>query len=91
MNFLVGPSKTKLMCHERLLGFYSEYFDAALFGGFSETTKAETEMPDDDIDEIRTFVSWIYEQFSDSWKSLDSGRQAAKSHIREWDCAHNFV
>lgn len=36
VTLLIGPTEVKLSCHKALLGFTSEFSDAALYGHFEE-------------------------------------------------------
>lgn len=59
-TLLVGPLKTHLTCHKALLGFYSEFFDAALYGRFREGESSIVELPEELPEEIVAFLAWIY-------------------------------
>lgn len=58
MIILVLGSK-KIPCHKALLGYYSEFFDAALFGNFSEATQDEMVILED-VEPMKAFIGWLY-------------------------------
>ncbi|TVY31576.1 hypothetical protein LOCC1_G008846 [Lachnellula occidentalis] len=60
ITLVVGPQQTKLRCHKVLLGFKSEYFDAACFGNFVSSETDGLKMANDDPKTISAFVSWLY-------------------------------
>lgn len=57
---MVGPSETKLSCHKALLGFFSEFFDAALYGKFKEGETNIVGLPEEAPDDVVAFLAWIY-------------------------------
>lgn len=57
---IVGPSETKLSCHKALMGFFSEFFDAALYGNFKEGETNTVRLPEEAPDDVVAFVAWIY-------------------------------
>lgn len=57
---LVGLKKRELICHKAILCFYSEFFDAAFYGGFAESHQNKIYLPEEDLEGILTFVSWAY-------------------------------
>jgi hypothetical protein len=60
MTLLVGQSKTKFTCHKALLGYFSEFFDAACYGLFVEAELATIELPEETKEQISTFIAWVY-------------------------------
>lgn len=59
VTILAGPDKVKLSCHKILLGFYSEFFRAACYGGFAEAANGEVEMPEDEPGVVGSYISWM--------------------------------
>ncbi len=55
----VGPNKVIHSCHKAALGYYSEFFRAALFGQFQESS-GQISLPDDDPNAISSFIGWVY-------------------------------
>ncbi|RDL40621.1 uncharacterized protein BP5553_00600 [Venustampulla echinocandica] len=58
ITLVIGAKEEKVPCHMALLGFYSEFFDAALYGDFP--TPQEIGLPDESLEEVNVFVSWMY-------------------------------
>lgn len=48
------------MCHKALLGFKSEYFDAACFGTFKSSKVSKIRLEEENIEAVSVFVSWLY-------------------------------
>ncbi|KUJ21029.1 uncharacterized protein LY89DRAFT_770248 [Mollisia scopiformis] len=59
-TLLVGPKQVKIGCHKALLGYFSNFFYGALYGGFKEAVTQEISMPDYTPDQIGVFVTWAY-------------------------------
>jgi hypothetical protein len=57
---LVGPNEFKISCHKSLLGFFSKFFESALYDSSSEATRAEVHMLEESVSQIREFVAWLY-------------------------------
>ncbi|TVY35119.1 hypothetical protein LSUB1_G006513 [Lachnellula subtilissima] len=60
VTLIVGPGQAKITCHTTLLGFKSEYFDAACFGGFQPSESGEIRMLEECPEAVSVFVSWLY-------------------------------
>jgi hypothetical protein len=60
MTILVGPSKKSFTCQRVLLGYFSEFFDAACYGEFIEAKKQLIEMPEETEEQMETIIGWIY-------------------------------
>ena len=60
ITLIVGEEKIHVSCHKVLLGFFSKFFESALYGNFSEALKSTVTLPDDNIDQVRDFVVWLY-------------------------------
>lgn len=62
VTLIVGqkPDQETFVCHKGLLGFCSDFFDAAFNGEFIEAQKSEIEMPTDNPIIVKMFISWIY-------------------------------
>ncbi|RDW83141.1 hypothetical protein BP5796_04632 [Coleophoma crateriformis] len=59
-TLIVGPDNHRILCPRPLLGYHSEFFDAALYGSFSAAHSGEVQMPDEDVKDIMVFINWIY-------------------------------
>ncbi|KAF8864145.1 hypothetical protein BDZ45DRAFT_55503 [Acephala macrosclerotiorum] len=57
---IVGAQKSRMKCHKILLSFYSRFFNGALNGNFAESGKSDIDLPEDDVEAVRTFVQWVY-------------------------------
>jgi len=57
---IVGPSRTRLSCHKALLGYYSDFFFAALYGGFKESDANKIELPEENVENVKKFIGWVY-------------------------------
>ena len=60
MNIYVGPERKVFQIHKGLLCAYSSFFNAALHGHFSESKSESIEMPEDDVEVVSYFRTWIY-------------------------------
>jgi hypothetical protein len=60
MTILVGPSKKTFTCHRVLLGYFSEFFDAACYGEFIEAKKQLIDMPEETEEQMETIIGWMY-------------------------------
>jgi hypothetical protein len=60
VTLIVGPARTLITCHRALLGYFAEFFDATLFGGFVEAASTTLELPEDAVEDIAAFVAWAY-------------------------------
>lgn len=67
----VGIEKKEIKGHKVLLGYYSKFFEAAIYGPFSESPNAVVNMPENAFEDIRDFAGWLYTG-KVSWK--DCGR-----------------
>ncbi|EPE31869.1 POZ [Glarea lozoyensis ATCC 20868] len=56
----VGKDKTQIRCHKILLGFFSRFFESALYSNFAEAASGEVHLPEDEVQPIQDFVSWLY-------------------------------
>ncbi|EON65084.1 hypothetical protein W97_04319 [Coniosporium apollinis CBS 100218] len=56
----VGPSPISFYVHERLLRDASRFFDAAMRGGWKESTERVVLLPVDDPEVFNLFVGWLY-------------------------------
>jgi hypothetical protein len=59
-TLLTGSSKSQSSCHKALLGFYSDFFYAALYGGFKEAATKKITLSEHVAEEVQVFVSWVY-------------------------------
>jgi len=57
-TIIVGEEKFGV--HKTLLAFYSEFFDAALFGNFLEAEKGQVSLHDVNADAFKAYMGWIY-------------------------------
>jgi len=83
---IVGPSKTQLSCHKILLGYYSDFFFAALYGGFKEAHANEIELPDEDVENIKKFIGWVYTGDMASCYKLPSSTNLENSTDEKKQC-----
>ncbi|KUJ21006.1 uncharacterized protein LY89DRAFT_665474 [Mollisia scopiformis] len=60
VTLIVGQTKARIVCHKILLAYYSGYFNGLLYGSFAESAQAEITLLDDDKDDMRAFVNWVY-------------------------------
>jgi hypothetical protein len=60
VTLIVGKKKERISCHKALLGFYSKFFESTLYGNFSEAVTKEVYLPEDKVEQISDFVSWLY-------------------------------
>jgi hypothetical protein len=60
VTLVVGAAQDRVSCHKTLLGFYSQYFEAALYSGFSESISSEMPLPEDNFAGAQKFVAWLY-------------------------------
>lgn len=62
VTLVVGPLKAKIKCHRALLGYFSAFFDKALYGEFAEgrPDAVTMDLPDDEEQHVRAFVRWTY-------------------------------
>ncbi|KAF2449204.1 hypothetical protein P171DRAFT_480311 [Karstenula rhodostoma CBS 690.94] len=58
----VGSSKARFVVHEELLAHYSEFFRAALQGGFAEAETKTITLDDVAPHTFELFVHWLYYQ-----------------------------
>ncbi|KAL2074397.1 hypothetical protein VTL71DRAFT_8175 [Oculimacula yallundae] len=58
VQILVGPTEAKLSCHKALLGFTSEFFDAALCGDFRESKTNIVRLPEETPEAVAGFLTW---------------------------------
>ncbi|KAL5326787.1 hypothetical protein ACEPPN_004476 [Leptodophora sp. 'Broadleaf-Isolate-01'] len=49
-----------MTCHKAALGFHSDFFDAAFYGGMAETTEGVIRLPEESKEGIYTFISWLW-------------------------------
>jgi hypothetical protein len=63
---LIVGSSEEIKCHRALLGYYSSFFDVALYGNFAEARRDQMELPADCLDTVSAFVKWIYTGVIDS-------------------------
>ncbi|KAH7418433.1 hypothetical protein BKA64DRAFT_545507, partial [Cadophora sp. MPI-SDFR-AT-0126] len=56
----VGPSEIEMICHKAALGFYTDFFDAAFYGGMAETIEGTIRLPEESTTGIATFIGWVY-------------------------------
>jgi hypothetical protein len=92
-TLIVGKARTRIPCHKILLGFFSEFFESALYGDFSESRTSEVFLPDDELGEVQDFVAWPYSgrvvwfcgasEFP--WVSLDNRPKQLRDQITEKD------
>lgn len=57
---IVGKEEVKIMCHKTLLGYYSEFFEASLYGDFKGAHTGEVILPEESPDVVGAFISWLY-------------------------------
>jgi hypothetical protein len=57
---IFGDQKTIIPCHKALLGFFSQFFDSALYGSFSEAAQAEVCLPEEELEQVQDLVAWLY-------------------------------
>ncbi|EPE31861.1 POZ [Glarea lozoyensis ATCC 20868] len=60
VTLIVGEEKVRITCHKALLGYFSRFFEAALYGGFSEAAAMEISLPDEKVENMKCFVAWLY-------------------------------
>ncbi|KAK0124523.1 hypothetical protein ONS95_009472 [Cadophora gregata] len=56
----VGAEERKFVCHKAILGFSSDFFDAAFYGTMKEANESTISMPEEDCTAFQAFVSWAY-------------------------------
>ncbi|KAI9878193.1 MAG: hypothetical protein M1830_001585 [Pleopsidium flavum] len=56
----VGPKKTRFFIHKELLCDHSEFFRAALTGGFKEAHEGAVYLPEDELEVFAKLVEWLY-------------------------------
>lgn len=59
-ELIVGGSEIKITCNKALLGFFSDFFDKACYGPFLEGQTNVIKLPEDNPEDIKTFVGWCY-------------------------------
>ncbi|KAH9222774.1 hypothetical protein DL95DRAFT_502186 [Leptodontidium sp. 2 PMI_412] len=59
VKILVSPGEIEMTCHKAALGFHSDFFDAAFYGGMAETTEGVIRLPEESKEGISTFISWV--------------------------------
>lgn len=57
---VIGAKQERISCHSALLGAYSGFFDAALFGPQSKLRSGSMELRKEQPHEIQQVVQWIY-------------------------------
>ncbi|CAG8951024.1 hypothetical protein HYFRA_00006421 [Hymenoscyphus fraxineus] len=60
VTLVVGPDNTKIKCHKLLLAYYSDFFQASLFGDFEEAHTGEIALPEESVEDVTAFVGWLY-------------------------------
>ena len=60
MKVVVGEGRTEFGIHKGLLCEYSEYFEAALNGNFTEAETGVVELLDEEISTFEVFHTWLY-------------------------------
>ncbi|TVY87224.1 hypothetical protein LAWI1_G007185 [Lachnellula willkommii] len=59
-TLIIGPDQKRITCHKALLGFKSEYFDAACFGTFTSSEVGEIQLEEENTEAVSVFVAWLY-------------------------------
>lgn len=73
-TILVGEEQERFIVHESVLTHYSEFFRAALTGGFAEATEKTVKLEGEDAETFEFFVHWLYYQrFPDKDKCDNPG------------------
>jgi hypothetical protein len=96
---LVGKEEMRIICHKTLLGYFSKFFESALYGGFSEATETEIALPEEQGEQMKEFVGWLYSGQSafDTKVEKALARMTADAEKfntcngEEIDCAHGQV
>lgn len=60
VSISVGPHEKKFDVHKELLCSVSDFFSAALNGGFKEAEAGAVKLPEQDPDTFQYFVHWLY-------------------------------
>ncbi|PVH87034.1 hypothetical protein DL98DRAFT_582348 [Cadophora sp. DSE1049] len=60
VTVLIGPSEAKFVCHKAVLGFWSEFFDAAFYGNMKEAAERTIRLPEEHNTAFEAFVTWAY-------------------------------
>jgi BTB/POZ domain len=60
ITLIVCPSKVKRTYHKAFLVFFSEYYDVLCYGAFAEASQETLQLPDEDVENLNIFTSWIY-------------------------------
>jgi hypothetical protein len=60
VTLLVGPEKVALRVHKDLICSKSEFFRACLETDFSEAGSKTVALPEDGIEQVEAFLTWIY-------------------------------
>ncbi|KAK0129626.1 hypothetical protein ONS96_000190 [Cadophora gregata f. sp. sojae] len=60
VNILVSPNEDLMTCHRAVLCFYSEFFDAAFYGGLKEATEGVIRLPEESKIQVAAFLGWVY-------------------------------
>jgi len=56
----------RFVVYKSLLAFFSEFFDAALFGNFIEAEKAEMDLKEVRIDAFKAYIGRLYTGYVES-------------------------
>ena len=57
---LVGPDERRFDVHKELLCSVSDFFSAALDGGFQESEAGVVKLPEQDVKTFQYFMHWLY-------------------------------
>lgn len=60
VQILVGPDEKRFDVHKELLCSVSDFFSAALNGGFKEAATGVVKLPEQDTETFQYFVHWLY-------------------------------
>ncbi|KAF4624070.1 hypothetical protein G7Y89_g14103 [Cudoniella acicularis] len=60
VTLIVRPDKTCILDPKVFLGYYSNFFESTIYGGFEESVKEEVHLPEEKEATVLTFIKWLY-------------------------------
>ncbi len=60
VTLFVGPDKIAYNVHQSILCDASNFFQAAFYGKFKESSDRSMSLPDDEIDPVERMIGWLY-------------------------------
>ncbi|EPE31778.1 POZ [Glarea lozoyensis ATCC 20868] len=86
ITLAVGEKAKPISCHKALLGFFSKFFESALYGSFAEASQTEMRLPEDDPELMSEFVAWLYSGQSPSQIDLEEEEYCEQEPEPAADC-----